>query len=271
MKTLIQYTLVLIAALSLSACSRGDDDALVHIYKEEYTPEDQSQIGAVIQQYINNNPFLFPQLERSTNAEIYTYLNTVLETLLTTDDITKRNVFDWELTILQDNDIRSAFSAPGGKIFIYTGLLKFISGENELLSILAHEISYNESGRVMTKLQEEYTKDKVFLGDVLLGKENLEGMDELSLFLKDMTYSENEVIEADNFAIQLICPFQYNALGIKTIIDQASQSTMAVAWLDIRPSASNRIDNILEQAAPCGDEEDPTFAERYEGYKKRLP
>ena len=86
-----------------------------------------------------------------------------------------------------------------------------------------------------------------------------------------MSYTLEEVIVADDFAMQLICPFQYNALGIKTIIDLATQLNLAVAWLDTRPSADHRVENILEKAESCGTDEDPTFAERYAGYKNQLP
>ena len=257
-------------ALNFSSCDRGGDDKPVHIFKDEFTLEDQSLIGDQIQEFIDNEPFLFPSLERSANTEIYNYFNMLITTLTNTTAIASKDAFDWEVTILQDDEVRSAFSAPGGKIFINTGLLKFISAENELMSILAHEISYIESGKVMEHLQTKYKDDNFFLGDILLGKD-VEGLDVLCLYLRDMTYQNAEVIEADNFSIDLICPFQYNALGIKTIIDQAAQSTSAVKWLEIRPGGSARLENITSRAKNCGDEEDPTFQERYESYKMLLP
>jgi len=257
-------------ALNFSACDRAGDEEPIHIHKDEFTLEDQSVIGVQVQKYIENTPSLFPVLDRSANAEIYTYFNTLTTTITNTTAIESGDAFDWELTILKDDEIRSAFSAPGGKVFIYTGLLKFIAAENELMSIIAHEIFYVESGKVMENIQATYAEDDFFLGDILLGKE-VEGMDQLCRNLRNITYQKQEVIEADNFSIDLICPFQYNALGIKTIIDQAAQSTAEVLWLDVRPGDAERLKNIESRAENCGDEEDPTFAERYESYKEMLP
>ncbi len=270
MKKIIYGLWVLFIAMNFSACDRGGDDDPIHIHKDEYTLEDQSVIGVQVQKYIENTPSLFPSLDRSTHVELYNYFNTLVKTLTNTTAIESRDAFDWELTILKDDQTRSAFSAPGGKIFIYTGLLKFISGENELMSILAHEISYVESGKVMKNLQAKYSEDDFFLGDILLGKQ-VEGMDQLCMTLKNMTYQKEEVIEADNFSIDLMCPFQYNALGIKTIIDHAAQSTTEVLWLEVRPGDAARLKNIESRAEDCGDEEDPTFAERYESFKEKLP
>ena len=270
MKNIFYGIWILLVAFHFSSCGRGDDDTLIHLHKDEYTSADQNKIGYEIQNYIENTPSLFPMMDRAANAKEYNYVMTILNTLVNTTSINTRDTFAWEVNVIQDDEIRSAFAAPGGKIFIYTGLLKFISGENELLGILAHEIYYSDSGLAMKYLQSKYSKTELILGDILLGKD-VDGMDQLCLFLKDLAYTEDEVIEADNFAMNVICPFQYNALGIKTIIDEANQSSSAVMWLDVRPSAANRIDNIVEKAELCGDEEDPTFSERYEAFKDQLP
>ena len=265
---LLGFALVLL--LHFSACDEGGDDTLVHIHKDEFTLEDQHKIGTEVQTYIEENPQLFPVLDRDRYPAIYAYLDNLMEILTTTTLITTREDFEWEVTIIKDDLVRSAFTAPGGKIFIYTGLLKFIKAENELISILAHEIAYIESQKVMEHLAAEYSKNLVFLGDILLGYE-VDGMDELCLRLKDLQYSKEEVMEADDFAIDLICPFQYNALGIKSIIDQATLSGIELRWLVVRPSAANRVAKIIEKAEVCGDEEDPTFEERYQSYKEQLP
>lgn len=269
MKKITLYLNIALLILLFSSCGRGEDDTIVHIHKTEFSEEDQSKIGTEIHNFINQQPMLFPMLERSANQAVYDYLTTLVHTLINTEEITTRHIFDWEVSILQDDQERTAFSAPGGKIFISTGLLKFLKGENELVSVLAHEISYIESGKVIDNLQSQY-EDQLLLGDVLLGNAN-DDMDELCLFLKNMSYSESEVLEADNFSIDLICPFQYNAHGIKTIIEEANQTSTSLTWLDNRPSASNRVENIINKSAACGDEEDPTFEERYKEYKNLLP
>lgn len=45
-----------------------------------------------------------------------------------------------------DTDEINAFAAPGGYVFVTTGLLKVLSNENELAGVLAHEIGHIEHG-----------------------------------------------------------------------------------------------------------------------------
>ncbi|KAK5175762.1 metalloendopeptidase [Saxophila tyrrhenica] len=49
---------------------------------------------------------------------------------------------EWELHVIDDPDTTNAFALPGGKVFVYTGLLDFCTSDDELASILGHEIAH---------------------------------------------------------------------------------------------------------------------------------
>jgi predicted Zn-dependent protease len=52
-----------------------------------------------------------------------------------------RPQLDWHFAVLADDDI-NAFAAPGGYVFITSGLLNILDNEAELAGVLAHEISH---------------------------------------------------------------------------------------------------------------------------------
>ena len=272
MKSLHITILSLFTLFLFTACSNtiGGEDSAVRLHKDEFTEEDQRIIGNSINNYLSNRSSDLNVLPKDEYAFFYQYLDHVLQPLINTSAISTRNSFDWEVIVIQDDDVRSAFHVPGGKIYIYTGLLKFLQAENQLLGVIAHEVSYIESGEIMNELVQEYVKDPYFLGDILLGRE-VEGMDGLMHFLKDFSYTKEEVLEADKFAISLICPFNYNAIGLKTILELAEQSDSEIQWCINRPSADNRMERIIAAAKECGSEEDPVFAERYFKYISQLP
>lgn len=54
---------------------------------------------------------------------------------------TKLPDFDWELEIVQDNQV-NAFCLPGGKIVVYTGILPVAVNEAGLATVIGHEISH---------------------------------------------------------------------------------------------------------------------------------
>ncbi len=49
--------------------------------------------------------------------------------------------FDWEYSVLDDSQI-NAFCLPGGKICVFTGLLRVVSNDDQLAAVLAHEVSH---------------------------------------------------------------------------------------------------------------------------------
>ena len=50
--------------------------------------------------------------------------------------------FDWELKIIHDDETLNAFCAPGGYIYVYTGLIKFLAHEDNLAGVIGHEIAH---------------------------------------------------------------------------------------------------------------------------------
>ena len=49
--------------------------------------------------------------------------------------------FKWEFNLIDDNQI-NAFCMPGGKIVVYTGLLKLASSDDELAVVVGHEVAH---------------------------------------------------------------------------------------------------------------------------------
>jgi predicted Zn-dependent protease len=48
---------------------------------------------------------------------------------------------DWELVVFKDDSV-NAFALPGGKIGVYTGMLKVASNQHQLASVIGHEVAH---------------------------------------------------------------------------------------------------------------------------------
>ncbi len=48
---------------------------------------------------------------------------------------------DWELVVFKDDAV-NAFALPGGKIGVYTGMLKVADNQHQLASVIGHEVSH---------------------------------------------------------------------------------------------------------------------------------
>ena len=48
---------------------------------------------------------------------------------------------EWEFVLFED-DSANAFAMPGGKIAVFTGLLKYVESDDELAAVVGHEIAH---------------------------------------------------------------------------------------------------------------------------------
>lgn len=56
-----------------------------------------------------------------------------------------RRNFDWEFKLLDAPDTVNAFALPGGKVAIYSGILKVAGSEDALAAVVGHEIAHATS------------------------------------------------------------------------------------------------------------------------------
>ena len=237
----------------------------IHLNKETFSSEEEKIIGATVKETILSLPEEFPVLDKDAYYNAYAYVTTLYKMLLNTENVTLRKAYDWDITIIHDDVMKAAFITPGGHLFIYTGLLKALHTESELVGVLAHEIYYAEKGYAIKRLKEEYSD----LADILLDNVDPPFLDDLAKDMKYIPFAQNEVNKADKFAINLLCPFQYDATGLNSILEIAENSGTQVDWLSIRPGTENRKEEILDMAKSCGEEES-TFADRYQNFKTRM-
>ncbi|HFC76966.1 MAG TPA: hypothetical protein ENJ27_01935 [Candidatus Moranbacteria bacterium] len=260
---IIKLSLIL-TALFMFSCKEPQEN-IIHLNKENFTPQEEMKIGEIIKDEIFKYPEEYQILDREEYEDAYEYVGTLMDVLINTETVKLRNTYDWDLTIINDDNLRTAFITPGGHLFIYTGFLKFISTESELVSILGHEIYYAEKGFAIKQLKKDYSD----LADLLLDKEEHRFLKDLILNINKLSYPSKEVEKADSYAVELLCPFQYDALGIKSILETVEAKHMTIAWLKAKPGTEKRKEKILEEAQNCGAEES-TFAERYKSFKSKM-
>lgn len=50
--------------------------------------------------------------------------------------------YDWKFYMIEDESTPNAFVLPGGKVFVYTGILQYMSSDDELAAVVAHEVGH---------------------------------------------------------------------------------------------------------------------------------
>jgi predicted Zn-dependent protease len=55
---------------------------------------------------------------------------------------------DWEVFVIADNATANAFVLPGGKVFVFSGILPLARTDSALAAVLGHEIAHNVADHV---------------------------------------------------------------------------------------------------------------------------
>lgn len=57
-------------------------------------------------------------------------------------DVTQKTDYEWEFNLIEADSVYNAFCLPGGKVAVYTGILDLASSDDEVATVMAHEIAH---------------------------------------------------------------------------------------------------------------------------------
>ncbi len=100
------------------------------------------------------------------DPDISQYINDLGQNVLA---VAGPQYFDYHFFVVQSDQF-NAFAAPSGLIFFYTGLIKTMKTEDELLSVMAHEIGHAVSRHIAHRMDKQ---GKVSAATMLLGLASL--------------------------------------------------------------------------------------------------
>ncbi len=122
---------VLVATITLSGCQKAPGtarDQLIYISEEK-----EIALGvSAFRQVLASAPL-------STNPDVTLMVNRVGRRIAAAAN---KSSYHWEFAVIQDDDQINAFALPGGKVAIFTGILKFTKTEAGLATVMAHEVAH---------------------------------------------------------------------------------------------------------------------------------
>jgi predicted Zn-dependent protease len=117
--------------------------------------------------------------------------------------LSKRRYIPYTYKVLDNERILNAFAAPGGKIYVTKRLLRFVSNDAELASILGHETAHIDQRHTARRFEERRRSQRVaqLWRERILGK----GVGEttfaitadIAWIFKTLAYSRSDEREAD--------------------------------------------------------------------------
>ncbi len=148
----------------------------------------------------------------------------------------------------------NAFCLPGGHVYVYTGLRKVVRTDDELASVLAHEITHAEQHHYAR----QYAKDSkrgaiVGLGSLLLGLPGLASQSlELLSYSVGQRYSRDHEYEADRLGLERMKRAGFDPNAMVTVLQRLSDDEDRDGldqWLADHPEGKKRVAAIKAQLA----------------------
>lgn len=234
-----------------------------------FTIENDKELGKQVANEIDSNPQEYPVLDSAKNPVPYKYLYDIRNRILNSGKVEHKNDFAWRLRIINDDQTKNAFCTPGGYIYVYTGLIKYLDSEEQLAGVLAHEIGHADlrhSTRQMTKLYGVDVLLSIVAGDHSLIKD-------LTANIIGLKFSRTHETEADEASVTYLCPTDYAAAGGAKFFEkiEAEGGSSVPEWLSTHPSPSNRIEHFYNEAEKQGCSGDESYKSRYQQLVRSLP
>lgn len=212
-----------------------------------FSIEDDKQLGLQTKGQIEADPAQFPILNPATNAAAYAYINALRDDILAGGQVTHKDDFVWEVKIIKNDNVQNAFCTPGGYIYVYTGLIKYLDNKSSLAGVMGHEMAHADKRHSTTQLTKQYGVQTML--DVVLGKD--QGLlTQIGSQLVNLTFSRSDENQADEYSVKYLCPTKYQADGaanfFQKIIEQGGSNPPE--FLSTHPNPDNRVENIRRHA-----------------------
>lgn len=212
-----------------------------------FTVQNDKELGLQTKAQIEADPAQFPILNRTTNVPAYNYIYAMRDDILNSGTVRYRNEFDWEIYIIRDDNTVNAFCTPGGYIYVYTGLIKYLDNKSSLAGVLGHEMAHADRRHSTNQLTKRYGVQTLL--DVVLGKDQ-NMLTQIGAELISLSFSRSDERDADTYSVNYLCPTKYRADGAADFFTKLNNQggSGTPAFLSTHPNPENRVQNIQSHA-----------------------
>jgi beta-barrel assembly-enhancing protease len=213
-----------------------------------FSQQDEVQLGEEVDAEIRNNPQEYPIY--TGDPSVKNYINQrIFQEVLSSPRIESKNVYNYRFEIIDQPDVLNAFALPGGSIYLYTGLLKYLDSEAALAGVIGHEIAHAEKRHATQRLTAYYGVS--FLISVVLGDDPSQVAEiaaNLFVGLAFLANSRSDENQSDEYSYMYLKDTRYYEGGVKFFFEKlrdeglvSSQSDRIATFLSTHPDPIDRI------------------------------
>lgn len=230
--------------VTLAAC---DDEAFGDL--NLFTIEDDKELGAQLDAEIESKPGEYGTiLDRAEYADAYAHLDRIRDEILATKEVDHADDFLWETHLIHDDEVLNAFAAPGGYLYVYTGLLRYLEVEDHFAGVMGHEVAHAANRHSTEQLTQAYGIQTLL--EVALGKKGGGAIGDIAAGLAGLQFSRQDESEADEYSVIYLCRTDWAADGTAGFFEKLSSEggPEIPEFLSTHPSSETRVEDIRATA-----------------------
>ncbi len=251
----VKHTVVLMAALALVACVTNpvtgrrqfmlvSEDQAIVASKQAYT----EMLAPLAEQgKIDNDPVL--------KARINTITGRLIAQAIRFRPGTGK--WEWSVKVIDDPKTVNAFCMAGGRMAVYTGLIRQINPtDDELAQVMGHEIAHALSAHTAEKMSVALATDLVVTGYAVSHEDRpltVAGLALAAALAVKLPNSRQAEAEADRIGIELAARAGYDphaAVSLWKKMTRKSDGVSKFDWLSTHPAPEKRL-RALAALAPA--------------------
>lgn len=238
-----------------------------------FSASEEVELGQQFISEIYANPREFPLLDSVAYPLAYQRLGQITQKILASEHIRHRKEFAWKMHIVNDDSVLNAFCTPGGYIFVYTGLIKYLDSEDQLAGVLGHEIAHAD----LRHSTEQLTKNLGLQLVTRLIAGEASGLVNVADRLLALNFSRKDETEADLKSVEYLYDTDYDPRGVARFFqkmhrtDKRNDIEQHLDFLNTHPDPQNRVEKIMEYWHSLGSQKGKTYKEKYIEMKESLP
>lgn len=204
---LSSFLLVLVVA----ACSAG-----LNIF----TDRDEVTMGQQFDQELRKNVKEYPIYTK--NPDVKDYINNkIFREILNSPEVKKSTSYNYQLEIIENDTTLNAFAVPGGYVYLYTGILKYLDSEAALAGVIGHEIAHVERRHATQRMTSAYGIQ--FLLGLALGSNPSQTAEIVANLFSGLTLLANSRAneeESDQFSIKYLSSTRFYPGSVKFFFEK---------------------------------------------------
>jgi Zn-dependent protease with chaperone function len=230
------HILTLLVCLSFSSCATEYNLATQKQESLLYGTEREKNIGAAIAQSIEK------ELPMSADVDVNERAEKILKRIV---EVCDRQELVYTIKVI-DEDKLNAVSLPGGYIYLYKGLIDKVKTDDELASVIAHEVGHITAKHAMKRMQSVYSDLLLQIAAVTATNGNFSSGVNVALTSIFFAHAREDEFEADALGIKYMKKAGYDPAQAVSMLkllkaDQDKEPSRPFSYWRTHPFLTQRI------------------------------